>query len=64
MTKFKVSLDANQCIGCGACTNVCADNFEIGKDGKAHVKKDVSEDECNVQAADICPVQCIVVKKM
>lgn len=60
---IKIELDKKTCIGCGACAAVC-DNFEMGDDGKAHVKKAEAEDiGCNQQAADGCPVQCIKIKK-
>ena len=55
---FKITIDTEKCIGCGACAAVC-ENFEM-KDNKAHVKKAVVEEEgCNKEAADGCPVQCI-----
>ena len=55
---FKITIDREKCIGCGACAAVC-DNFEL-KQGKAYVKKDVVDEEgCNKDAADGCPVQCI-----
>ena len=56
---IKIKIDQETCIGCGACAAVC-DNFEIGDDGKAHVKSaEVKKIGCNQQAADGCPVQCI-----
>ena len=33
-----VSVDKNKCIGCGLCSSLCEEVFEM-KDGKAHVKK-------------------------
>jgi ferredoxin len=63
MAKYKISVDAEKCIGCGACTATC-DNFELKDDGKAHAKKkEVSNLGCNQEAADVCPVQAITVKK-
>jgi len=36
---FKITIDKEKCIGCGACAAVCG-NFELVK-GKAQVKKDI-----------------------
>ncbi|MBI5148060.1 ferredoxin [Candidatus Pacearchaeota archaeon] len=62
MAKYKVKIDKEKCIGCGSCVAVCAGNFEL-KGDKAFVKKTESDLECNKEAADICPVQAITVKK-
>ena len=61
---FKISVDKEKCIGCGACVAVC-DNLEIKDDGKAHPKKiEVEKDGCNKEASDTCPVQAIEVKEL
>ena len=59
---YKITVDKEKCIGCGSCAANC-DNFEV-KEGKAHVKKAEVEDlGCNQEAADVCPVDAIKVKK-
>ena len=59
---YKINVDKEKCIGCGACTVQC-DNFEI-KEGKAVAKKTEVEDiGCNQEAADVCPVDAIIIKK-
>ena len=63
MTKYKVSQDHDICIGCGACTAICSENWEMGDDGKANFKKANSDLECNIAAEDGCPVHCIHVKE-
>lgn len=60
--KYKVSIDRNKCIGCGSCVALCEGNFEL-KDGKAYVKKAISDLPCNKEAAESCPVQAIKVTK-
>lgn len=60
--KYKVSVDKEKCIGCGSCVAVCEGNFEM-KDGKAVAIKPISDLPCNKEAADICPVSAITVKK-
>ncbi len=62
MAKYKIKVDQEECIGCGACT-VC-DNFEL-KNGKAHVKKtEVEELGCNKEAEEICPVDAIKIEEV
>jgi len=58
----KIEIDKEACIGCGACTAAC-DNFEI-EEGKAVAKKtEVDDIGCNQEAADVCPVDAIKIKK-
>lgn len=59
---YKVTVDRERCIGCGACISVC-DNFEIVEE-KSHPKEDVVEEPgCNNEARDVCPVQAISVEE-
>ena len=54
-----VSVDANTCIGCGACVALCPDCFEIKDDGKSHVKAQACK-KCKLQdVAAACPVGAI-----
>jgi len=60
---FKIEVDEEKCIGCGACTATC-NNFEMDE-GKAKAKKaEVEEIGCNQEAADVCPVEAIKVTKV
>ena len=45
------------CIGCGACVSICPDGFEMGDNGKSHVKN--GDAPCVKDAANSCPVQAI-----
>lgn len=66
----KVIHQVEKCIGCGNCTMICPEHFEMGENGKAHLKgsemkegKEILEgveitDELK-QAAQSCPVQII-----
>ena len=59
---FKIEIDKEACIGCGACAATC-DNFELNE-GKAVAKKtEVDDIGCNQEAADVCPVDAIKIKK-
>ncbi|MBU0615892.1 MAG: ferredoxin [Nanoarchaeota archaeon] len=60
---FKIEVDKEACIGCGACTS--CDNFELNDEGKAAAKeKEVKEIGCNQEAADNCPVNCIKIEEI
>jgi ferredoxin len=60
---FKVEINAEECIGCGACVAACADVYDMEGD-KAVVKEAETEKECANEGADGCPVNCIKVTKM
>jgi len=56
-----VSVDGKTCIGCGACTALCSDCFELGSDGKAKAKAQACK-KCNLKdVAAACPVGAIKV---
>lgn len=62
---MNVSIDESGCIGCGLCTQVCPEVFEMGDSGVAEViLEEVPENlEDNVrEAADGCPVEVITVE--
>ncbi len=64
MAKYKIIQNRDVCIGCGACVSVCPDNW-VMKGDKSHPKKtEINDIGCNKEAADVCPVQCIKVKKV
>jgi len=61
---YKVEIDADKCIGCGACVAACEASFEMQGD-KAIVKTpEVDDIGCCQEAADGCPVECIKVTEM
>ncbi len=60
---FDISIKTEDCIGCGACVAVCDSNWEL-VEGKAHPKASkVEEIGCNQDAADTCPMNCIIIKE-
>ena len=64
MANFKVEIDQEACIGCGACVAACEENFEMDGD-KAKVKTtEVEDSSCSQAAADGCPVTCIKVTEL
>lgn len=75
MGKFLIEHDRANCIGCGACTAVAPEFWEMNDDGKSDVKggkkrkdgwqeREISEKEfdANKQAAETCPVNVIHIK--
>lgn len=59
----QLAVDADTCIGCGACEGTAPDYFEL-KDGVSVVKKQYDEKDADVieEAINGCPVQAISLK--
>lgn len=66
--KYKIEYNRKECIGCGACASQCPENWELeekGEEVKAKPKKtELEEVGANQEAADICPVGAIKIKKV
>jgi len=64
MSGYKILIDKKKCIGCGACTALLPDIFEL-ESGKARAKKsEIDAPEKVKDAVEGCPVNAIkVVKK-
>ncbi|HUW71863.1 MAG TPA: ferredoxin [Candidatus Humimicrobiaceae bacterium] len=59
-TKLKVNRE--KCIGCGLCSNLCPEVFELTEDGKAKVKEGADSEkneECIKEPKESCPVGAI-----
>jgi ferredoxin len=56
-----VKVDKKKCIGCGNCSAICSEVFEMATDGKASVKKgkEKSKLPCVDKAIEECPVEAI-----
>ena len=56
----KFYIDADECIGCGACSDCCPDVFDMTDDNIAEITNMEGASEEEVQdAMDSCPVDCI-----
>ncbi|NLE75710.1 MAG: ferredoxin [Chloroflexi bacterium] len=75
MAGFKVTIDRDECISCGACWADCPDFFEEGDDGLCQVLEQYRTDDnvgegvapaeledCVRSAAEGCPVEAIHVE--
>jgi ferredoxin len=64
MAKYKVTTDREACIGCGVCASICPENWIMDDEGKAVPISAESDVDCNVDAAENCPVQCIQIEEI
>ncbi len=53
-----IKIDKEKCIGCGLCSSICGEVFEMTDDMKAKVKKQKNL-PCVKEAAESCPVEAI-----
>ncbi len=55
-----VKVDKKKCIGCGLCTELCPEVFEMGDDGKSQVRENAKKDaKCIKESIKSCPVEAI-----
>lgn len=57
----QIKIDTEKCIGCGTCVGISPEHFELGNDGKSHVKKQYNDKDKNIikEAVESCPVDAI-----
>lgn len=55
---MEIKIDKIKCIGCGLCTSICDEVFELGADTKAIVKEQ-KDLPCVKEAIEQCPVEAI-----
>ncbi|MGE5584235.1 MAG: ferredoxin [Bacillota bacterium] len=60
----RVTVDEDLCIGCGLCSEICPEVFEMGDDGQAHASHPEKCDSlpCCKEAAESCPVEAIKIE--
>jgi ferredoxin len=39
-----IKVNKKKCIGCGLCSQICSEVFEMNEEGKASVKKNMNKD--------------------
>ena len=62
---MKGFVDKDTCVGCGVCTAICPEIFEMGDDGIAEASEDEIADNLIKSAKDAevqCPVSAITVE--
>jgi len=59
-----ITINEELCTGCGVCSSLCPEVFELGEDGIAHVINPEGCNGCDCQeAADSCPDQAIIIEE-
>lgn len=66
---MKIKIKVNEkCIGCGSCIAIAPEVFEFSEEGFSRAKKDIIEDEKNLEkvkeAAESCPAEAIEIKEL
>ena len=59
MAKYKIEVNKETCIGCGACVSTCPDFFELQEDKSVAKKTETDDIGCAKEAASVCPVNAI-----
>lgn len=54
-----IEVNEEACIGCGVCSSLCPDVFELNDEGKAKVLDADSTDPCVDEAIANCPTEAI-----
>ena len=59
--KYRIEHDESVCIGCAACTAICPKYWVMNGLKSKNLKTEFEDEdlECNMQAAESCPVNCI-----
>jgi ferredoxin len=56
-----ITVDKEKCIGCGLCVSMCPEVFELGDDGKSHVKAQSCDEHDVKEIAGMCAAEAITV---
>jgi len=75
-TMKKIIHQKQKCIGCGNCVAMCPKFFEMGEDGRAHLKDseekggqveereiNAADEKCAEEAKEGCPADAIQIKE-
>lgn len=60
---YKISVDEDKCVGCGACVAICEEAFEMKKGKSVPIREEVEELSCEKEAAENCPVEAISIEE-
>ena len=62
---MKVSINKEDCVGCGLCVDDCPDVFEMSEDVAVVKVEEVPENLVNAvkEAAENCPVDVIIISE-
>ena len=65
---MKIKINQEECIGCGSCSAVCPDVFDLNHENKAIVKETgtdqgETDDQCAKEVEEICPTQAVKIEE-
>ena len=65
---MKIKINQEDCIGCGSCSAICPDVFDVNEENKAVIKstntsQGETDEKCVKEAAEVCPVQAIKIEE-
>ena len=60
---MKTTVDAEACVGCGVCVDICPDVFKMDGDKAVPLVKEIPGEavKCTQEAKDTCPVDAIAI---
>ncbi len=61
---FKIKVNQKTCIGCGSCSAICPESFEMQGDKAKEKKSKIEEITCEEDAKIACPTDSITVEKI
>jgi ferredoxin len=61
---MKAIIDADACVGCGLCANMCSEVYQMQDDKAIVIGKSIANDvlESAKEAASSCPVEAIKIE--
>ena len=60
---MKITIDRDECIGCGNCSDIAPEVFELDDEGLSRIVDPEGADEDTIrEAAESCPVDCIILQ--
>ncbi|MBU1086440.1 MAG: ferredoxin [Candidatus Omnitrophica bacterium] len=61
---MKAIVDADACVGCGLCANICAEVYQMQDDKAIVIGNSITDDllESAKEAATSCPVEAIKIE--
>ncbi|MCG2711286.1 MAG: ferredoxin [Candidatus Omnitrophica bacterium] len=61
---MRAIIDAEACVGCGLCANMCAEVYQMEDDKAIVIGNSIADEmlDCAKEAASSCPVEAIKIE--